>query len=340
MATAPVPNPAMLAISGIGNAINAYQDRRAAERMGQMQTEQLRQSIANAARNRTERIAWDSASLAEQIARDRQNLEIAKADQDANLARIMETLQANVAAKQAATDRTYAASSREVGRQQEFARGQGDAFASSLGQFANFNQDMAGKSDSLAAVFADALNSQGPSVAPEATGATADFEAAARAVASGQVGDQANKLAALQAFGGTMFDKGIATNRNQQLDSIIQNFARGSRAALEPEVGAESMFFQSDPILTKTPTARLAPRGNFVGEQFTERQLIKPPPSMLGDLFVGLGSLALQQANQPQQPPNPYALSIPTGTGVGLRADVGGLGLRTDRPSGLGIRTR
>lgn len=379
----------MPVIGAIGSAINARSDRRASERMGQLQTDQLRRAIdfsdatradqiafdqaertgridfnnANRAdqiafdqRVRGERIAYNQESLAEQIARERQNLEAVKADQDTNLARIMASMQENIAAKQDASDRAFAASGREVGRQQEYARAQGDAFASSLGEFGGgFNQDMAAKSDSLAAIFADMLGREGPaSNAPEASAPTASFEADARAQASGMVGDQANKLAALQAFGGVMNDKNIAMGRNQQLDAIIQNFARGSQAALGPEVDAASMYFQSNPILTKTPTASLAARpeyiaerfvapnfvgSNFVAPRFTEQQLVKPAPSMMGDLFVGLANAGLAYANQPAAAPSPYELTPPSKSGVtGLTLGGGSLGIRTDRPSGLGIR--
>jgi len=332
---------APLLIGTVGNAINARADRRAAERANQFQTEQLRRAIAQADQTRAERISWDSASLAEQIARERQNLEAAKADQDANLARTMAAMQQNLDARQSASDRAYGASNREVGRQQEFGRAQGDAFASSLGEFGpSFNQDMGAKQDSLAAIFADVLGRDGPATnAPAASAPTASFEADARAQASGMVGNQANKLAALQSFGSTMFDKSINMGRNQQLDAIIQNFARGSQGALAPEVEAASMYFQTNPILTRTPTASLPSRGQFIGERFVEQQFVKPPPSMLGDLFVGLANAGLQYANRPPAAPSPYALSLPSGGGqTGLRMGGGGVGIRTDRPSGLGIR--
>jgi hypothetical protein len=326
-------------IGTLGNAINAYQDRKAGQRAGAFQTDQLRQSLAMADQNRSERMEWDSASLAEQIARERQNLEATKADQDANLARIMASMQANQAAQQAAADRAYAASGREVGRQQEYGRAQGDAFASSLGEFGGgFGQDMAAKESSLAAVFAEMLGRDDPAaVAPDAAGRTADFETAMRAQAAADAGGQANKLAALQAFGGTMGDKNLAMGRNQQLDAIIQNFARGSQSALGPEVDAASMFFQSNPVLTKTPTAALPSRGQHIGQRFVEQQYVKPPPSMMGDLFVGLANAGLQYANQPAPAPSPYALQAPSGGGLGFKAE-GGLGINTARPAGLGIR--
>jgi hypothetical protein len=328
----------LLLASTFANAYNARSDRKAAERAGQFATEQLRRSLAQADQSRAERIEWDGASLAEQIARERKNLEMAKADQDANLARIMESMQANIAAQQAASDRAYSASGREVGRQQEYGRAQGDAFASSLGEFGNFNQDMAAKSDSLAAIFSDMLGRDGPAaVAPEASGRTADFEAAMRAQASGEVGSQAQKLAALQAFGGTMADKNLAMGRNQQLDAIIQNFARGSQSALGPEVDAASMYFQSNPILTKTPTASLPSRGQYIGERFIEQQYVKPAPSMMGDLIVGLAGAYASNQQKPAAAPNPYALTPPTTSGLGFKAE-GGLGINTTRPAGLGIR--
>jgi hypothetical protein len=378
----------MPVIGSIGTAINAYQDYKGSKAANQFQTEQVRRAIAAAdatraeqiafdqneragriafndttradqaafdERTRGERIAYNQGSLAEQIARERQNLEATKADQDTNLARIMASMQENIAARQSASDRAFAASGREVGRQQEYGRAQGDAFASSLGEFGGgFNQDMAAKSDSLAAIFADMLGRQGPaSNAPAASAPTASFEADARAQASGMVGSQADKLAALQAFGSVMNDKNIAMGRNQQLDAIIQNFARGSQSALGPEVDAASMFFESNPILTKTPTASLAAKPEFMGERFVapnfvgsnfvaprfvQQEFAKPAPSVLGDLFVGLANAGVQYANQPAPTPSPYALSLPSGTGQsGLRLGSG-TGINTARPARLGIR--
>lgn len=327
-------------IGAIGNAINARSDRKAAERMGRHELEQLQRRIELDDRNRAERIQWDSTSLAEQIARERQNLQQAKDDQDLNIVRAMATLKENLEAKQASSDRVYGLAGQERGRQQEYGRAQGDAFANSLGEFGAFQPDMAAKQDSLAAIFADMLGREGPaSNAPAATGETARFEADARAQASGMVGDQANKLAALQAFGGTMFDKSMAMGRNQQLNEIIRNFAQGSQAALAPEVDAASMYFQSNPILTNTPTASLPSRGRYIEQRFVNQPMMQRSPSMLGDLFVGMANAGMAYANQPTPAPSPYALKPPTTSGqTGLTLGGGGLGIRTDRPAGLGIR--
>ena len=331
---------AMAGVSSVGTAINAYQDRRAAERMQQQQLAQLRDNIAFDQRTRTERIAYDSASQAEQLARERENMQAGKVDQETNIARILASLQSNIAAKEAADARALAASDREVGRQQEYARGQGDAFASSLGQYgAGFNQDMANKSDSLAAVFSDMLARSGPaSSAPVAGGPTADYEAAARAVASGDIGGEARNLAAVQAFGQTMADKNIAMGGNKQLDSLIRNFASGSRGALAPELDAANMYFQTSPITTKTPIQTLAQRPSYNGERFVSQKFATPPQSMLGDLFVA-GSMAAGQLMQPKSE-SPYALSQPAGGSAGLR--LGGItgGFNTTSPNGLGIRSR
>lgn len=328
------------AVGSIGNAINAYANRQAANRMGQVQLEQLRENIAFNEKVRAEQIAYDAASLAEQIAREKENLLIKKADQDTNIARMLETLRSNVGAAQAASDASYGANNAEVGRQQTFAQAAGDAFGSSLGQFqGDINQDLAAKTGDLSSVFMEYLNQGGPaSNAPAATGVTADREASARAMASGQVADQAQKLAAVQALSQVLDDKNRVMGQNKQLDAIINNFARGSQSALAPEIQAKSMFFEDKPILTDTPTQSLAKAPAFNAPKFIAQDIVQPAPSMLGDLFVGMSTLGAKYLNQQDQTSqNKDLYSLTTGRFTGLNPSSSGLGLKPG-VSGLGIR--
>lgn len=266
MATAPTFSPQMMALGSIGNAINAYTDRRAAERVLAQQTQQLR-----------DRIAFDRRIMEEQVALRAQ----------------------------------------EVARQQMLAQAAGGAFADSLGQFRDVQGDIDARAGGLSEVFRAALARPAPQLsAPTATGMTADYEAAARAKQSADMAQEADRLAVAQAFGQTMTDKGFALSENEQLAALLRNFGAGSQRASTAEIASrEGRLYQPTPI--------------------------QQAPSMLGDLFVGLGSIGLQAAQKPAEAPSPYAIGAPQGTQEpGLRMTTGGVGLRTDRPAGLGIRTR
>lgn len=266
MATAQTFSPEMMALGSIGNAINAYTDRKATERVLAQQTQQLR-----------DRIAFDRKIMEEQAALRMQ----------------------------------------EVARQQMLAQAAGGAFADSLNQFRDVRGDIDASAGGLSEVFRAALARPAPQVsAPAATGATADYEAAVRAKQSADMAQEADRLAVAQAFGQTMMDKGYAMRENEQLAGLLRNFGVGS---------------------TRAATAEIASREG----RLYQPSLVKQAPSMLGDLFVGLGSLGLQAGQQPAAAPSPYAIGMPPGTGEpGLRMSTGGTGLRTDRPAGLGIRTR
>lgn len=266
MATAQTFSPEMMVLGSIGNAINAYTDRRATERVLAQQTQQLR-----------DRIAFDRRIMEEQVALRAQ----------------------------------------EVARQQMLARAAGGAFADSLNQFRDVQGGIDASAGGLSEVFRAALARPAPQLStPAATGATADYEAAARAKQSADMVQEADRLAAAQAFGQSMMDKGYAMSENEQLAALLRNFGAGSQRASTAEIASrEGRLYQPTPV--------------------------KQAPSMLGDLFVGLGGLGLQAAQQPASPPSPYAIGVPAGAQEpGLRMSTGGVGLRTDRPAGLGIRTR
>jgi hypothetical protein len=209
----------------------------------------------------------------------------------------------------------------EITRQQMLAQAAGSAFADSKKQFADVRGDIGTETNNIADVFRAVLARQGPaSVAPTASAPTADYEAAARAQQSGEIGGEANRLAAAQAFGQVMQDKGYALNENDQFASLLRNFGQGSQGASQAEVmSREGQLFQ--------------PR------------ITQPKPSMMGDLFVGLSSVYANQMGQPDAPPSKYALELPTRGETGLRPGgtlgikpTGTLGLDFGRPAGLGIR--
>lgn len=202
----------------------------------------------------------------------------------------------------------------EVIRQQMMAQAAGDAFAASKAQFNNVEGDIGAKSNTIADSFRAALAQGGPaSVAPEAKGPAGALEAALRSDQSAGIQDEATKLAAAQAFGKTMTDKGYALNDQGTLAGLLRNFAQGSQQASNAEIAArEGRLFQP--------------------------QIIQPERSMIGDLLVGgsvLGMKAYDKMNQPT-PESPYALF--PGSGYSLNGGRAGVGLDPNANAGLGLR--
>jgi hypothetical protein len=265
MATAPpigMSAGAAAGIGAIGNAINAYQDRKGQQAMLAQQTQQLKDQIA------FQRKAMEQQAILRQ---------------------------------------------EEVARQQMLAQAAGGAFADSRGLFQNVEGDIGTKANNISDVFRAVLARQAPqSTAPMGTGPTSGYEAAMRAERGAEVGQDANRLAAVQAFGQVMNDKGYAMSENDQLAALLRNFGAGSQQASQAEIQARA-------------------------GQLYQPQIVRPAPSVVGDLFVGLANAGAQYANRPPAAPSPYALSLPSGGETGFKA-TGGLGIRTDRPAGLGIR--
>jgi len=201
----------------------------------------------------------------------------------------------------------------EVIRQQMLARAAGDAFANSKAQFTNVEQDIGAKSKSIADTFRAVLNQQGPtSVAPAAKGPVADLEASLRAAESTGISDEAARLAAAQAFGQTMTDKGYALNDQGTLASLLRNFSSGSQRASSAEIlSKEGKLFQPE--------------------------IQRPQPSALGDLFVGLSTLGLMNQQKPNEAPSKYALDFPkTNSGNFSLNPNSGVGLRINGVRAVG----
>lgn len=221
-------------------------------------------------------------------------------------------LRDQIAFQRKVLERQAALRAAEIERQQMYARAAGDAFSNSLGMFSDVQGDLASKASSLASVFQQALATPAPaSVVPQATGVTADREAAVLAGQAGKSSAEAQALAGVQSFGKLMEDKAYGMGQNDQLAALLRNFGQGSQNVSRAEVEAAS--------------------GKLV-----QPAVPRPEPSMMGDLFVGLSSLGLGAMNQPKTA-SPYELSIPASQAMGLRAG-GGEGMQTAAPAGLGLR--
>jgi hypothetical protein len=198
-------------------------------------------------------------------------------------------------------------------RQQMLARAGGDAFASSMGQYQDFEDRIGSRSNDIAGTFQQALARQTPDISPQAQGPVADRIASATQLANERSSADANALANVQGLGRALSDSGMAANRNNQVASMLRNFSSGSAGASDAEVESRA------------------------GRLFQPRY-IQPAPSMLGDLFVGLSGLGIQSLNRPPAPASPYEFDVSGLSQNGLRYDTGGVGIRTDRPSGIGLR--
>jgi len=201
-------------------------------------------------------------------------------------------------------------------RQQMMAQATGDAFGNSVNQYQGFEGRTGAASNTIADSFKQVLARQAPDISPQAEGMVADRIASANQLANDRSTTDANALANVQGVARAFSDTGTAVNRNNQLASMLRNFAQGSAGASEAEIQARA------------------------GQLFQPR-IVQPTPSMLGDMFMGFSDLAVINANKQKAPASPYGL-MPQGdsySGIGLRMqDNPGVGLRMDRPSGLGIR--
>lgn len=171
-------------------------------------------------------------------------------------------------------ERQAAIRAEEVARQQMLARAAGDAFSRSLGAFANADGNIDAQAGQLAQIFQSALAHPAPaSIAPPATGPVADREAAMRAMQSGKASAEADSLAKVQAFGRMMDASGRTVAQNSQISDLLRNFSKGSADVAGTRMRAEE------------------------GRYFTQ-DLVKPQPSMLGDLFTALAPIGAAYANE------------------------------------------
>jgi hypothetical protein len=240
---------------------------------------------------------------------------------DGNAQRDMFARQTQQIREQVAFDRKVmeeqaALRAQEVQRQQMLARAAGDAFMRSLGAFKNTEGSIGQAGSSIADTFRAALARQAPaSNAPAASGAVADRIASATDRASADVAGEAERLAAVQGVARAFTDSGMAVDRENQLASVLRNFAGGSAGASQAEIQSRA-------------------------GKLLQPKLVKPTESMLGDFFVGLSQLGVKAANRPAPaaaPTSPYALPIPSAPSMDLRLGSG-IGASFDRPSGIGIR--
>jgi hypothetical protein len=230
-----------------------------------------------------------------------------------------------IAFEQAIRQRQAELLAQEQGRQQIYARGAGDAFAGSLGEFqGNFEQKIGDASSQIASYYKEFLNNKTAAYnaalasAPAATGATANRMAATDAQVGAESNLKADQAAAVQGFGRAMGDAGDVMGQNESLASLLQNLAGGSAKAAQGEIGAQA--------------------GQYIGQNISAG-----PPSSIGDLFVGLAGLGNQYFNKPGTTSGTdYSLLSPNGPslpemggGTGVRQGRGGIGFAM--PRGLGI---
>jgi hypothetical protein len=204
--------------------------------------------------------------------------ENSRASMDAN-SRQTEQIRQRVAFEKVALAKQIAIRDQEIARQQLMARAVADSLNNSKGQYANVEGDVGAKSGQISDAFRSILSHQaGGAAVPVATGATADKQAALSALATSDANRNADNLAKTQALGEVFTDKGRALTRNNQVSGMLRNFAQGSGQVAQQEMQAPTgKFFQQD--------------------------IVKPAPSVLGDLFYGLSMGGLAYANQPKTQP-------------------------------------
>lgn len=319
-------NVGLAAVGAVGNAYNARQSTRDAQKMNQIRLDQVRQNIAF---NEAERARQAEIRAVE---RSRQQDEIRR--QQEELDRQYESrLQQSALAAQ------------EVERQQIMARASGGAFADSMGRFQAPAEAAVGDASSQIAQLYESYLSRPTAtqaVAPAATGPAAEREASMREQATADVRGEGNRLAAVQGFGQYMSDNSRAMTANEQLAALINSFSRGSAAASGVEIGAEQNAERTSRSIAQS-IAQRAP-DTFVPGNFIRQRLVEPTPSPLADMFVGLSSLYANRAQQPQVPETDYGL-LPPGYqapgGYGVRMPRAGGDYGVQLPTDLGIgRTR
>lgn len=222
----------------------------------------------------------------------------------------------NAAAKTADTLRRLAAQKalldEEQGRQQEFAQGARDAFDANVGLYNNFEGQIGDQKNVLAQMFLDTLASgKAPENVPAAMpGAVANREAAMLADATSKSQADARNLAGLQAFGQVFQNNAIQQGRNSTIADIINNFAAGSRAALDPAMQAANV------------------------SQYVEKQ----NTNYLGDMLKLGAGLSDRFGSRTPQTTSPYAIVQPDTRLPGGQTGFTGTGSAGLKLPGLGIK--
>jgi hypothetical protein len=238
----------------------------------------------------------------------------------------LEQLRQQIAFEEATRQRQMALVEQERARQQGFAQQAGGLFSDSLGFFQAPAEAAVGDASSqIAELYRQYMSRPAPAmVAPEASGPTAEREAAMRSEASADVDGQRERLAAVQGFDKYMDTNSRAMGNNETLAALINNFSRGSAGVSNAEVQAQA-------------------------GQFVPLRAVEPNKSSLGDMFTGLATIGyLGYADQQRQPTNRFGAQpgdyqlTPTGNnfGQGVRPPAPGGDYGIKLPSDLGIGSR
>lgn len=172
----------------------------------------------------------------------------------------------------------------EQGRQQEFTRGSRDALDSSVGLYGNFQGQIDQEGGVLGQMFRDALNAGiKPENVPAAVGAVAERQAGMIDQANARSANQATNLGRVQGFDRAFQNVARQQGNNQTIAEILNNFASGSRAALEPAL-------------------QMANTSTYVA---------KPNTNYLGDMLLMGAGLSNRFAKPSQPTTSPFALMQP-----------------------------
>lgn len=206
---------------------------------------------ANQAAGETVRQAeYQTQSLGQRLAMESRNLEQQARIAAANNAAMVDAARKNAESMIASLQRQEGLVGDEQQRQQQYARGQRDVVDANTGLFGDFAGQTDAQSGSIASAIMDLINStQAPTDGtPAATGMAADREAAMRAAARSDVAGDVGRQSKIQAFDEVMKNIGFAQGSNNQLGSLLGNFAQGSASVLDPALKAAGMWFEETPI--------------------------------------------------------------------------------------------
>jgi hypothetical protein len=262
------------ALNMAGTIMNGQAQAKAQVDQAKATTADLIKQIAFEADQRTQKIDFQGQTLGEMLTVERSNL----TNEIASKERILQAQQSLIA------------NERDI--QQNFARGARDVLDASTGLFKNYSGQIDERTGSMAKTFMDTINgatpgaTAQPAAVPEASGssATANRETAQRDDRAGRITQEATKLAGVKSFGDLLGKTQLQQGRNSQIADILQNFARGSQATLDPAMQAAGMS-----SFTKQ---NFIDPGKYIGEQYVGGAIPSGQASGgIGDLFRIAGVL-------------------------------------------------
>ena len=294
-------------------------------------------NTTNNYRNIVEQSQFNTRTLGERLAMEGRNLEQQARIQAANNAAMVDAARQNANAMIQALMRQEGLVREEQSRQQQYARGQRDVLDANVGLFGDFGGQMDESANSITSAIMELINSsEAPTEGvPQATGIAANREAAMRDVARGEVTEDVGRRANMQAFDDVMQGIGFDQGRNNQIGSLLANFAQGSASVLDPALQHAGMWFQQNPVQqTYVPQERYIERP-FFGNTSRTGDFLQMFSQVgqaggLGDYLNGMFK------------PSPYDLSRGN-TGLGLKPTGipnlesmgGGSGLRLSGNTGM-----